>query len=115
MCDEPVIRHIVYTDLPASVDILGLTYSIELVDLIDDDADLLGMIFYKEQIIKIRNSLSKERKQQTLLHEILHGLNEQMGYPLGYEREGEDGIEHLVQALSGGLYQTLKPYLSFRL
>jgi Zn-dependent peptidase ImmA (M78 family) len=92
----------------STIDILGLTYTVEEVPVVDKDEHKAGQIEYAKQRILIDADLRPDRKIQTLLHEILHGVLEQLG---------EDGLnedEGKVQALAMGLYLTLKPYIAFK-
>ncbi len=85
------------------VTILGIPYQIEEVESIKGcDDSVLGITFYQEQKIHIRADLPKELKEQTLIHEIIHGILENLG-----EHEiNED--ERLVQSLAATVYQLIK-------
>ncbi len=85
------------------VTILGIPYQIEEVENIKGcDDSVLGMMLYQEQKIHIRADLPKELKEQTLIHEIIHGILENLG-----EHElNED--ERLVQSLAATVYQLIK-------
>jgi hypothetical protein len=89
--------------------IAGLSYQIKYVGLINDDANQMGEVNYKEQVIRIKSGLTKERKVQVLLHEILHCADEALGFPLGMD---EDATERLIQQFSAILHQALMPYLT---
>lgn len=84
------------------INILGLTYEIREVEVIDKDCRMFGQIDYINQVIKIDKELTQERKDITLLHEIIHGISEQ----LGLEELNKD--ERVVQSLATALHQTLK-------
>ena len=90
--------------LPDSVNIFGLPFRVCITDCIDrhDAAD--GQIDFDEQVIKIWAGLSQKKREQVLLHEIVHGILEQ----LCFEDERED--ERLVQGLAIGLHQALDPF-----
>lgn len=89
------------------VDILGIPYEIKEVETIDKGTLIIGQINYLEQIILLDKSLPKEKKEQTLLHEILHGILS----ALGYDDINDD--EHLVQSISSALYQVLRNQITF--
>lgn len=85
------------------VNIMGLDYKIEYVDGLIENRGLSGQISYREQLIQIDNNVaSEERKEITLLHEIIHGLLEEMGY---FELTNN---EHLINTLAYGLYMAQK-------
>ncbi len=87
----------------SKVTILGIPYQIEEVDRIENQSDtVLGMILYAEQKIKIRASLPKELKEQTLIHEIIHGILENLG------EHDLNNNERLVQSLAATVYQIIQ-------
>lgn len=83
--------------IPSSVHILGLTYSVAFEDLESDD----GYISTRRQAIAISSQISEEKAEQVLLHEVIHGILDQLGYLDLYEDE------RLVQGLAIGLHQAL--------
>lgn len=68
-----------------------------------NDLDLmegkLGSVDFIDQVILIRDSISKGMKQSVLLHEIIHIIEQNHNIDL----EEKD-----VKSLQSGLYQTLK-------
>lgn len=82
--------------------ILATEYDIEEVEQIDKYQRLLGQIEYTEQKIKIDKSLSEDMKRETLMHEILHGILEK----LGYDNINED--EQKVHSIASTMYLVLK-------
>ena len=62
--------------------ILATEYKVEEVEQIDKYQRLLGQIEYTEQTIKIDKNISEDMKKETLIHEILHGILEKLGYDL---------------------------------
>ena len=77
------------------VPILGITYTIAFEELDDEN----GYISPRRQHIGIRHGMNDELVQQTVLHEIIHGVLDQLGYHELYEDE------RLVQGLAIGLHQ----------
>lgn len=69
----------------------GLVYKIEYKDL----EESLGRTEYAKQIIQIYNKQTKEQQEATLIHEILHCVNNQRSEPE-------------VEALAQSLYQIIK-------
>lgn len=87
--------------LPEEVKILGLTYKVQEVDVVNKEQALWGKIDHQQQIIRIDAEISDERKGQTFLHEILHGVLAE----LGYFQLNKD--ENAVQSISATLYHAL--------
>lgn len=84
------------------VKILATEYKIEEVEQIDKYQRLLGQIDYVEQTIKIDINISEDLKKETLLHEILHGILEKLGYDDINENEQK------VHSIASTMYQVLK-------
>lgn len=82
--------------------ILATEYKIEEVEQIDKYQRLLGQIEYVEQTIKIDKNISEDMKKETLIHEILHGILEK----LGYEELNED--EQKIHSIASTMYLVLK-------
>lgn len=86
--------------LPEVINIAGIDYTVRLVDEIDDDPNMMGSCVYQKTAIKIRNGMSDDKKNQTLVHEMLHAcFNE-----AGFDEQDED----IVNRLGIVLYQVLK-------
>ena len=97
-------------DLPKTIDILGVTYHIKCVDVINEDCNQLGEITYTDQVIRIKSGLPDDGKVQTLIHEVIHGIDQALGYPMSPD---DDDNERLVQQIATGVHQTLGKYLTF--
>ena len=82
--------------------ILATKYDVEEVEQIDKYTRLLGQIQYTEQKIKIDKNISEDMKQEVLIHEILHGILEK----LGYTQLNDD--EQKVQSIASTMYLVLK-------
>jgi hypothetical protein len=52
----------------------------DINELVTGSAKAFGLINYDDQTIKIDNSVKPERERITLLHEVLHGLDEHYPY-----------------------------------
>lgn len=83
--------------LPSEVNILGLLYKITREELIETD----GYISPRDQKISIDSRLSEAKERQVYLHEVIHGVLDQLGYAELYENE------QLVQGLAVGIHQAL--------
>ena len=86
-------------ELPATVDILGIPYEV-VTEEMEDGED--GCISPRKQRITLREGMCEDKCAQVYLHELVHGILDQLGYSELYEDE------HLVQGLAIGLHQALK-------
>ena len=68
---------------------MGVYYSVNEIDLISDDHSNMGDILYHESMIRIKKGMSKDKKKQTLIHEILHACF----YEAGIQNQEEEVIE----------------------
>ena len=85
------------------IDILGITYKVCEVEQVDKTNYLVdGEIDYDKQTIAIKKELLKERKNEVLWHEIVHGICEHL------KMEELQKNEHLIQCLGNALYQVNK-------
>lgn len=90
-----------------SINILGIPYEIREVDLIDKDTHLVGQINYAEQVIKVEKGLGSEYRRQTIIHEVVHGILEALGY------SDINSDEQKVQGIASALHQVFGPFISF--
>lgn len=93
--------------LPTEVNILGITYKVFEEQVVNKSEPRWGEIDFNKQIIKIDSTLQEDKKTQVFLHEIIHGIFDELGF---YE-QSED--EKLVQSLATALHQSLKKYIIF--
>lgn len=84
------------------VKIMATDYKIEEVEQIDKDRRILGEIDYINQTIKLEKGLPNELKKEILLHEILHGILEKLGF------DALNNDEQKVQSIASTLYLVLK-------
>lgn len=90
-------------DKPLTINVAGLNYKVVVTEYFkasDDDRNLWGYCDYGDLTIYIRKSLSEERKQQTLIHELTHAVFSETGFT--------EQDEETVTRLSSVLYQVLK-------
>jgi ssRNA-specific RNase YbeY (16S rRNA maturation enzyme) len=90
-----------------SIDVLGLSYEVLELPVVNKTTPRWGEIDFEAQIIRIDAALSDDRKGLTLLHELLHGVCE----ALGYDEISDD--EQKIQGIASALYLSLKPYVTF--
>lgn len=89
------------------VNICGILHTVkECEDRFDCDTHF-GQIDYKTNEIIINKDLSDEAKQETICHEMVHG----MLVHLGYTDQSQD--ETFVQGLANAIYQgfEIKPWI----
>ena len=91
-------------DIPKRLSVLGITYRVRRKRLPDG---VEGYIDPRKQLIVLDKRLSREKAAQVLIHELVHGLLDQLGYIDLYEDE------HLVQGLAFGLCEALSKALGF--
>lgn len=84
-----------------TVYICGIPHKVvEVDDVFDAGCDHFGQIDYKTATIKINKDLTPELKEQTLCHEIIHGILTHLG-------DGEKSQdEHFVQILASEIWRT---------
>lgn len=85
-----------------SVKIGGLVYQItEIEDLAHEERTpgLMGCVDYHQLTIKLEKNLHKKVQEQTLVHEIVHGIFAESGY--------ESHEEEQVNRIAKTLYQVL--------
>ena len=84
--------------LPKQIKIGGLTVTVKEVDGLITDYDRFGEYSPRELQIRIESQLARDRKELTLLHEIIEAITTQ----------NEIEIEHSdLTTLANGLYQVL--------
>lgn len=84
------------------IKISGIDYEVEFVEEIRDDiheVEYRGRTLYKENKLLILDSYSTEDKFRTLLHEVIHVLDND------FKLEME---ENTIRRLTVGLYQVLR-------
>lgn len=83
---------------PAAILIIGKTFAVEYVDKVDDD-DSSGEQRRDLQLIKVKGGQHPETLRETLLHEVIHAVEEQIALKLK---------ERQVHALAMGLFQVMR-------
>lgn len=83
--------------IPDSVNVLGLIYSVDIKDMDDED----GCCIPSRQRIEIREGMSEEKTGQVFIHELVHAILDQLACIDEYQDE------RLVQGLAVGLHQAL--------
>lgn len=89
-------------DIPKTIKVGGIIYTVEEKPFveIDQDRNYQGACLYQKTQIEILDSLSEDRKEQTLIHEVTHAIF----YEAGFEEQDEDMINRVAIVL----HQVLK-------
>lgn len=90
-----------------SINILGIPYEVVEVDQIEKNCRVVGQIDYMNQTIKIEKGLAKDYRDQTIFHEILHGILEGLGY------NDINSDEQKVQSIASALHQVFGSQITF--
>lgn len=89
--------------LPVKIKVGGTTYEIivtEYFQTSDGDRNLWGCCDYEQSRIYVKESLSEQKRQQVLIHELTHAIF----HEAGYQSQDED----MVNRISLILHQVLK-------
>lgn len=81
--------------------VAGIEYRIQIKELVDNDPATYGSCVYHDAHIELRKGLSKERAEQTLIHELLHATIFEAGYRI-------EDYEEMVERVSVILHQVIK-------
>jgi hypothetical protein len=81
------------------VNICGIPHEIIFCEDNFDEAIHFGQIDYKTATIKINKDMKPEIQEETIIHEMLHGIL----VHLGYDEKSDD--EQFVNAVSNAIYQ----------
>jgi len=79
----------------------GALYIVQEVEGLQRKYGLFGQVDFSDCVIQIDADLTTERKEQTLVHEVLHAIM----FEAGYNPEEQD--ESLVNRTSNVLHQVL--------
>lgn len=88
-------------NIPEKIKIGYKDYDVKIVDgnIVDDNKICYGRILYNDCKIEISTQYSKNVQECTLLHEVLHGIDD--AYDIGIPEEH-------IQKLAKGLLQVIK-------
>jgi hypothetical protein len=79
----------------------GAIYTVNEVDGLMRKLSLFGNVDFSDCIIQIDADLSEERKEQTIIHEMMHAVH----FEAGYDPEGQD--EDLINRTANVLHQVI--------
>ncbi|THE09934.1 ImmA/IrrE family metallo-endopeptidase [Bacillus timonensis] len=86
--------------IPNKVKIAGIEYSVTEKHGLEQKHGLLGHVLYSLSEIEIDDRLNQDRKEQVLVHELLHACFHEAGF--------EEQDEEMINRISIVLYQVLK-------
>ena len=94
--------------IPKKIKIGGFIWEVCENQDVNNEGDVFGSTHYKKQKIFIEpfGNVTEQKREQTLLHEILHVVWWQTGLNRRITEKGLD--EEIIHTLSMGLYQVLK-------
>lgn len=94
--------------IPKQIKISGFMWDIKEDNNVATEGNCFGSTHYRTQNIFIEPTATEQKKEQTLIHEILHAIWWQNGLAERYK--GDDSVreEEIIHTLSHGIYQVLK-------
>jgi len=81
------------------IDILGKKYKVKFVKDLYDDDHTIGELLTRYNIIRIEKDTTREIKEETILHEVIHAINIDCGLKF---------TETQISTLSCTLYTVMK-------
>lgn len=78
----------------------GIDYTVELVPKLAERHNLYGQVTFGDSHIRIDDSLSLTRTNETLIHELTHAIFFEAGY--------DDHEEEMVRRIASVLHQVLR-------
>lgn len=96
-------------EIPSKVRIGSMDYDVELTDeiLVLNTQQSLGIIDYDNTKIKIANNIqSKQKQEQTFLHEVVHAITRE------FKIDFSEDEETIVDKLACGLHQVIRDILN---
>lgn len=92
--------------IPKSVMICGFRWGIKTSAEVAIEGDVFGSCHYQSQVLYLDPKTTDQKREQCLLHEIMHAISWQTG--LAKRINDRKLEEEILTALSFGLYQVLK-------
>lgn len=94
--------------IPESVMINGFVWEVRFDRSVANEGNCFGSCHHSTQSIYLDPSTTRQKQEETFLHEVLHAV----AWHSGLERrminaKQNDLLEEIVTSLAGGLFQTL--------
>lgn len=70
--------------------------------IIDGKSDYSGIVNHESNVIKVKENMAQQVKEQILWHEILHCIEAQYELNLGEDKE------HIIECFAKGVYQIIR-------
>lgn len=83
----------------------GFEWTVEESEEVAGTNDIFGLNYPREQKIYLKPGMTKQLKEETLIHEVIHAIFWQTGLDAEF---GNDQEEKITSALAHGLYQVFK-------
>lgn len=93
--------------IPNKIKIGGFIWSIEQSEKVANEGNAFGSTHMRKQRIFIEPSENQQKKEHTLIHEIMHAIWWQSGLIERF-KETKNAEEEVIQAMAHGMYQVLK-------
>lgn len=94
--------------IPEKLKIGGFIWTIEESEDVSREGNAYGSTHHSTQKIYIDPKATPQKKEHTVLHEIMHALWWQSGLGERYKGDKNHTEEEVIQALAHGMYQVLK-------
>ena len=89
------------------LNLFGIPYMVKFEKEKLDMNGMCGRVYFDDQVIKIKDSLKKDTKNNTILHEIIHIVLKSSGLESMIEKKEID-IESFTEILTNALYNVIK-------
>ena len=77
--------------IPRTIKVAGVDYDVRIVDEIENNPNNMGVTLHHKSVIQIKRNMSKDKQEQTFIHELLHACF----YEAGYKEFAEDMINRV--------------------
>lgn len=94
--------------VPNKIRIGAFDWTIEESEKIANEGGVFGSTHHRKQRIFLEPNETEQKKDHTLLHEIMHALWWQAGLHERYTKDQKVIEEEIISCLSNGLYQVIK-------
>jgi Zn-dependent peptidase ImmA (M78 family) len=93
--------------IPSKIRVIGLDFEIEENEKVANEGNTFGSVHSRKQRIFLEPNETQQRKEQTLVHEMLHAIFMQTGLSERLRDNKDVTEEQLVSTISAALYAVL--------